>query len=289
MSHIPVPNLTKTVKLPNLIITQTSFVSFVLIVFDCVFLIQLLFGLHLFYFYHDSVFEIMLGFISGAVVLSLLLLIKLSNSRLIQVVGDLDDNYNVGLISKNGKYVTPGHIHLSWEDAQNYCELNYGTDLASIYSNEDEIELIDLIKSIDKITIETNLNKLININLDYIWIGLHTNEKLDSGDIEWKWLNNYGYKEEIIYSNWCENEFDRRLLLDINENLYCGNIIIDEKCWMSRSCNLEIKQMFVCNYNSRPTRVKGQRQRESRDESSDDEPCDESLDEPSQPHPEPPC
>ena len=200
----------------------------------------------------------MLGFISGVVVSSLLL-ISLTNGRLIQVVGELQDNQH-GTISKNGKYVSPAHVQVSWEAAQSYCESHYGTDLASIYSHEDEIEFFDLIQSLYAISVEVGLPEAgIPINLGNIWIGAND---IDNNN-EWEWINNYGYKEEITYENWCQSSGllgrRRRRMYGNNNYNKCGNINIQYGCWEYGSCNYDINQVFVCNYNSRPTRSRGRR------------------------------
>ena len=203
------------------------------------------------------------------VVISSLLLMKLVNGRLIQVVGELDDDIH-GTISKNEKYVIPSHIQLSWLEAQDYCESTYGTDLASIYSNEDEIELYDLLQSIYKISIELGLGEFENIDLDShfsnIWIGAND---IDNNN-EWKWINNYGYKEEITYTNWCQTE-GRRLYEKSDNYFGCSSIQTQYKCWVYDECDFNVKYIFACNYNSRSKR--GKRRSPPPETREPDQPC----------------
>jgi hypothetical protein len=107
---------------------------------------------------------------------------------------------------------------MSWTNAQLYCELHYGTDLATIESYSENLLVRD---AASKIGIDKN---------SYLWIGLK--DIKNEGIFEWQ------DKTELIYTNWGYNQPD---------NLYDQDCVSlqSNNNWGDASCNVNL--YFVCN------------------------------------------
>ena len=157
---------------------------------------------------------------------------KSASGSIFQVMDARNDMH--GVISRNDRYISLPDYKLTWMEAKEFCETNYGTSLASIHSIRDEKELIELVKALDQY--EKDLDQIGNFG--NIWIGLKKNR--EDG---WTWIDNDGM---ITYSNWCNNEPNWGLSDSLSAE-DCGSYVVENECWASEEC-LNLKQIFVCNY-----------------------------------------
>ena len=139
--------------------------------------------------------------------------------------------------SNSFTYVNNGES-ISWSDAESYCSRIYGTHLASIHSEEEQ-----LIAYTGLMDSNNNTN-----NLSIVWIGL--NDKLIESNFLWSdgTSCNYSNWSPITMTNKSKNEF-----FDIDDTfLNCvGMNISDNGYWINIECsNNNINpsvNSFICN------------------------------------------
>ena len=145
--------------------------------------------------------------------------------------GTWDDDYcNSGLTKQFfcnfPKYIGVSNTKLSWNDANNYCIDNYGTNLATIVSNADNYDAKNAaIYSGISSSVWIGINDIDNEN-NFVWVNNANNGNS---------LTNY-------YTNWYPFEPNNN-----NNNQDCGRIFLfsSNGQWDDDDCN--VQHNFLCN------------------------------------------
>eukprot|EP01084_Bolivina_argentea_P167465 290630_1 len=104
------------------------------------------------------------------------------------------------------KYVMyPAQIDTQWLEAQLHCENKYGTSLATIISQQDIKDAIDIINSTAKEYIRRAIDLKLGHRADfYSWIGMYKLYEERINDSQWQWVD--GSNCEYKGTGYCIND-----------------------------------------------------------------------------------
>ena len=119
----------------------------------------------------------------------------------------------------------------TWDEANSYCQDKYGTQLASIHSSSDSVEIATIIDE---------------LNIYYAWIGLKDNDG-DNVYTDESWIDG----SSLSYTNWMSNRPNSASQQCVEAWLYYDGKWNDESCTYESSgfiCNLPVEISETTNY-----------------------------------------
>eukprot|EP01084_Bolivina_argentea_P124017 219763_1 len=162
------------------------------------------------------------------------------------MINDIPCNYSVAGIGKdtinilcNTPYEIITKVKLNWNKANEYCNNNFGTELATIYNDENAYSILQLI----------NASNYISIGITHFFIGL-TDKNNESTFV---YINGYNGEPYPYWRNGEPNNYENNE--DCVEIIGFSDIF---DMFNDISCNRE--EAFICNppiYNNNPTKCYG--------------------------------